>query len=100
MQNDEDTQQDDLGMQSPVPNVSDENAQQASSGQGAPPLPSANDVLAQQMGTDYTSVENLDKQELQKDLSEQIDSEGLETTIPGEGAVDDRNTSDGQLIGS
>ena len=100
MQNDEDTQQDDTQSQGPVPGTNDEAVQPVDDGaQGT--VPSANDVLAQQMGTEYTNVENLDKQELQTDLAEQTDTEETtESVIPSEGAVDDRNTSDGQLIGS
>jgi hypothetical protein len=33
--------------------------------------PSVNDVLAQQMGTDYDAVENADKQELQQEINDQ-----------------------------
>lgn len=63
--------------------------------------PTVNDVLAQQMGTDYADVTSEDKKELQKDLKDQsTKSEDLETEVPGDGAVDDRNTSDGQVIGS
>ncbi len=64
--------------------------------------PSVNDVLAQQMGTDYSKVENLDKQRLQKDLKDQGTNPNevqIETHIPSEGAVDDRNTLESQLMG-
>jgi|GEM_PF-5163303 len=61
--------------------------------------PSVNDVLAQQLGTDYAEVETSDKQALQKDLKDQGSNGDLETDVPDDGAVDDRNTSDGQLIG-
>ncbi len=65
--------------------------------------PSVNDVLAQQLGTEYADVENHDKEALQKELTDQaarapaMSSE--EDIIPSDGATDDRNTSDGQLIG-
>lgn len=64
--------------------------------------PAASDVLAQQMGTEYTEVTPQDREELQNELKDQApapDGE-LETEVPSEGAVDDRNTSDGQVIGT
>lgn len=63
--------------------------------------PSVNDVLAQQIGTEYKDVENLDKEELQTELKDQATTaEDFETGVPSaEDATDDRNTSDGQLIG-
>lgn len=63
--------------------------------------PTVNDVLAQQMGTEYADVNNRDKEDLQKDLKDQSTKpEDLETEIPSDGVVDDRNTSDGQVIGT
>lgn len=59
--------------------------------------PPVNSVLSQQMGTDYTDVENLDKQELQQDLKDQGTKPGdVESDIPYGDGVDDRFTSDGQ----
>lgn len=65
--------------------------------------PSVNDVLSQQMGTEYTEVENLDKAALQKELKNQPDQPSgpqYEIPKPNGDETDDRNTSDGQLIGS
>jgi hypothetical protein len=59
--------------------------------------PSVNDVLAQQMGTDYANVENLDKEALQKELQDQGTTP---EDVRSDDITDDRNTSDGQLIGN
>lgn len=50
----------------------------SSSDDDIPVEASVNDVLAQQMGTDYPQVEDLDKQQLQKDLRDQADEQAAE----------------------
>jgi hypothetical protein len=63
--------------------------------------PSVNDVLAQQMGTDYDQVEPQDKQEIQEDLKDQATKpEDLEDEVPKESTDDDTDTTDSQLISS
>ena len=65
-----------------------EEVQLYSSGLAESTSPSANDVLAQQLGTKYSDVEQSDRQELQKDLLNQT----TDTTTP-----DNVNPTDGQV---
>jgi hypothetical protein len=89
----------------PEPANDDSGQPAQSSGGQIPPDqtdPSVNDVLAQQMGTEYDQVEPQDKQHLQKELEGQGTTEADEASAEMPSAdegVDDRNTIDGQVIG-